>query len=47
VIGTHKDEGLAKDWGARMEELNYGVEAVDQLAMLVPIRFECLCSALK
>jgi hypothetical protein len=39
--------GLAKGGREYMEELEYGFEALDQLAMFVPIRFERLCSALK
>jgi hypothetical protein len=39
--------GIAKGGRKYMEELEYGVEALDQSAMFVPIIFESLYSALK
>jgi hypothetical protein len=38
---------IAKGGRKYMEELEYGVEALDQSAMFVPIIFESLYSALK
>jgi hypothetical protein len=40
VTGAYKSCGLAKDTRKSMDDSNYRVKAVDQVAIFVPIVFE-------